>query len=76
MIRMHPRSQEVSMADLNVGDAVKLKSGGPLMTVKEFAAAHAYSASDAPRDHVICQWFDEKQICKMARFPVESLELN
>ena len=64
------------MVDFKVGDAVMLKSGGPLMTIKEFTAAHVHSPSDSPKDHIMCQWFDEKQICKTARFAVAALELK
>lgn len=64
------------MADVKIGDTVKLKSGGPLMTVNEFTTAHIHSSSDSPKDHVLCQWFDESHICKTGRFAVAALELN
>jgi len=62
------------MTSINIGDVVRLKSGGPLMTIKEFTTAHVYSSPDAPADHVQCQWFDEEQNCKVARFAVSALE--
>lgn len=62
------------MQDLQVGNTVRLKSGGPPMTVKELVATHVHSPPDAPRDHVMCQWFDETGKCRTARFPVASLD--
>ncbi len=64
------------MANLNVGDLVRLKSGGPLMTVRALTTARLSSAPDSPKDHVQCQWFDGKQISNIVRFPVEALELD
>jgi uncharacterized protein YodC (DUF2158 family) len=64
------------MTSINIGDVVRLKSGGPLMTVKTFTTANVFSAPEAPKDHVQCQWFDEKQICKIGRFAVSALEPN
>lgn len=62
------------MANLNIGDIVRLKSGGPLMTVRALTTASLGSPPDSPRDHVDCQWFDEKQNSKGARFPASALE--
>jgi uncharacterized protein YodC (DUF2158 family) len=64
------------MANLNIGDVVRLKSGGPPMTVRELTTARLSSPSDSPKDHVKCQWFDEKQISKIIRFPVAALQLD
>ncbi len=49
------------MADLVAGDVVKLKSGGPLMTVKWVEDSEAY-----------CEWFD-KTVNKGAKFSVVQL---
>ena len=46
-----------------VGDPVRLKSGGNLMTVEALL----------PTGYVRCQWFDEKRVLKNGRFPSESL---
>lgn len=64
------------MANLNIGDVVRLKSGGPLMTVRALTTAHHPSSSESPNDHVECQWFDEKKISNIVRFPVATLELD
>ena len=40
------------MADFNKGDTVRLKSGGPLMTVSDLGS---YGATE---DGVKCVWFD------------------
>ena len=52
----------------NVGDTVKLKSGGPLMTVTN-PSAHA-----GGKAVVSCNWFDGSDI-KGGVFPAETLEL-
>ncbi len=50
------------MAELLSGDVVKLKSGGPLMTIKWVHEGKAY-----------CEWFDEKHVNKGAQFMVTQL---
>ena len=50
---------------LNVGDVVRLKSGGPAMTVE---------AIDGPAVRVV--WFDEKQQAHRESFPPETLALE
>jgi uncharacterized protein YodC (DUF2158 family) len=49
-----------------VGDVVKLKSGGPDMTVKSCHAGDDYEIYD-------CQWFAGKKL-EAGRFPADSLE--
>jgi uncharacterized protein YodC (DUF2158 family) len=56
------------MADFSVGDVVRLKSGGPKMTVmwlpdREYTSAYT------------CAWFASDDERKTERFPAESLEL-
>ena len=48
-----------------VGDVVRLKSGGPNMTVL---------ANEEDIDFIICQWFDGEEL-KDGNFSPESLEL-
>jgi uncharacterized protein YodC (DUF2158 family) len=51
------------------GDTVRLKSGGPIMTVTN-VGARAYSTEEA----VWCVWFDAKNNKTEDTFPPESLE--
>lgn len=53
-----------------VGDIVKLKSGGPNMTVNEILINHT---TDLPTGKYRCQWFAGKKL-DTGLFPVESLE--
>lgn len=49
-----------------IGDVVKLKSGGPDMTVKHVIPGDANTIYD-------CQWFAGKKL-EAGRFPTDSLE--
>jgi uncharacterized protein YodC (DUF2158 family) len=49
--------------DFNVGDIVKLKSGGPNMTV-----------DNASSSRIICKWFDSTNICFIEEFDQGALE--
>jgi uncharacterized protein YodC (DUF2158 family) len=51
--------------DFKIGDTVRLKSGGPLMTVKETSG-----------DQVRCQWFDEKHSVQTHLFLAAMLEAD
>ena len=48
-----------------VGDVVKLKSGGPKMTVERESKTHP--------GYAVCQWFDGTKM-EQGRFPHASLE--
>jgi len=50
----------------SVGDIVKLKSGGPEMTVQVLP--------DPPAKYYRCQWFAGKKL-ESGTFPADSLEL-
>ncbi|TMP46847.1 MULTISPECIES: DUF2158 domain-containing protein [unclassified Pseudoalteromonas] len=54
--------------DFNVGDIVKLKSGGPDMTVKEVRI----NIRDEFTGNYRCQWFAGKKL-DLGDFPQESL---
>jgi uncharacterized protein YodC (DUF2158 family) len=60
-----------SIAPLNVGDVVTLKSGGPRMTVT-YAGPVALTAGDC----VICQWFDELGELRQEMFEQEQVRLE
>jgi uncharacterized protein YodC (DUF2158 family) len=51
------------MTQLKIGDVVKLKSGGPMMTVY----------SEGEDGHLVCQWFEGSDV-KSASFPTASLQ--
>jgi len=55
-----------SQVKFAVGDIVKLKSGGPDMTVR--------SKPEPPATYYDCQWFAGKKL-EAGRFPADSLEL-
>ncbi len=50
------------MAEFKAGDTVRLKSGGPLMTIHSIKNGEAW-----------CQWFDEKEEAKEKFFLMTSL---
>lgn len=57
-------------AAFNVGDIVKLKSGGPDMTVNEVMKDYSTGRNTG---NYRCQWFAGKKL-DHGLFPVESLE--
>ena len=54
------------MADINVGDVVQLKSGGPPMTVTEIGENN---------NEVYCEWFDKKGEPQGRHFMIEALKV-
>lgn len=66
------------MSDFKQGDLVKLKSGGPVMTV-----SYVDDVEPAPEDMLVsgqkfsitifCQWFDQKSNLQTATFNPEVL---
>jgi len=55
----------MSEATLTVGDVVRLKSGGPLMTVQQATYA----------DNIMCTWFGENNKREVAPFHPRTLTL-
>lgn len=53
------------MPKFQPGTVVQLKSGGPLMTVKQ----------DRGDDQIVCEWFDSKQEPQARAFAAASLEV-
>lgn len=63
------------MDEIEEGSVVRLKSGGPLMTVV-FLTAGSYAGEDAPKDKAYCQWFPDKAAKPSSdTFPLKSLQL-
>lgn len=56
--------------EIEVGDVVQLKSGGPNMTVSKIG--HADMSQVGPV-HAWCAWFDSKGDEKRGNFPLTSL---
>jgi uncharacterized protein YodC (DUF2158 family) len=56
-----------------VGDVVRLKSGGPTMTIKGFTWNR--TTDDYYTNKVDCTWFDDKEL-KDASFDIIQLELD
>lgn len=56
------------MAEFKVGDKVRLKSGGPDMTVKELDQLLAIDSDD-----ILCTWFAGLKI-QSGSFPPDTLE--
>ncbi len=54
------------------GDVVKLKSGGPRMTINDIGD-YGYGGGDG-FDQAKCTWFDEKNIIQEHLFTLEQLE--
>jgi uncharacterized protein YodC (DUF2158 family) len=57
------------MADFKLGDTVRLKSGGPIMTV----TIVGQPLPDRPV-YLTCAWFTKNEDEKVANFPFEALE--
>jgi uncharacterized protein YodC (DUF2158 family) len=53
-----------------LGDVVRLKSGGPNMTVQSIAADDDFAVS---KNDLTCQWFDDKKVLQSAIFKPETL---
>ena len=58
------------MADFKLGDVVRLKSGGPDMTITQYPRQSPVGNYD---DRALCSWFDNGDR-KVDEFPLEALE--
>ncbi|WP_342249358.1 YodC family protein [Sphingomonas sp. OTU376] len=64
------------MDEIKEGSVVRLKSGGPAMTVI-FLTAGAYSSENDPKNKAHCQWFAESGGKPLSEtFPLTSLLLD
>ena len=68
------------MEQISIGSVVKLKSGGPQMTVMaygtklKFGSILATNVED--KEQVKCQWFDSSGTLQEDVFPIASLRLD
>ncbi len=69
-----------TMEQFSIGSVVKLKSGGPQMTVMAYGTkmefGSIFSKNVEDKEQVKCQWFDSSGTLQEDVFPVASLELN
>lgn len=56
------------------GDVVRLKSGGPDMTIEHYKMIVGISYSKESDDIVLCSWFDIKGELQSREFQQEALE--
>jgi uncharacterized protein YodC (DUF2158 family) len=56
----------VIMADFAIGDVVRLKSGGPNMTIVK--------VESLLEDHLLCVWIDSKQKEHRAAYPPKAVQ--
>lgn len=65
------------MAKIKKGDTVRLKSGGPLMTVKGYDLIYnpQTSKNEESDSQLTCQWFDENDV-KSSSFDENMLDID
>lgn len=56
--------------EIKIGDVIRLKSGGPRMTVSEVDEDSGGTMS------VWCEWFDEKNVAQRGTFSLTSVALD
>lgn len=68
------------MEQISIGSIVKLKSGGPQMTVKGYGTklkvGSMVGAYVEDTEQVQCQWFDVAETLQEGQFPVASVTLD
>lgn len=57
---------------IKIGDIVRLKSGGPCMTVQQFKD----KSINSDNNFVLCKWFDSNNISRQDWFEVNSLSVR
>ena len=68
------------MEQIPIGSVVKLKSGGPQMTVMTYGTKTEFgsilSRNVEDKEQVKCQWFEATGTLQEGHFPVTSLKLG
>lgn len=57
---------------IKIGDIVRLKSGGPYMTVQQFKD----KSINSDNNFILCKWFDSNNISRQDWFEVNSLSVR
>ncbi len=58
------------------GDVVKLKSGGPSMTIEKYKLIVGYKKTTVSENVAICTWFDNDGKLQSVEFEQDSLKLE
>lgn len=57
------------------GDVVRLKSGGPKMTIEGYEIVMGWDFTSESDDTVVCKWFDLNEVLQVQKFNHETLEI-
>ncbi|MDM1295886.1 DUF2158 domain-containing protein [Sphingobacterium sp. N143] len=57
------------------GDVVRLKSGGPKMTIEGYEIVMGWDFTSESDDTVVCKWFDSNEVLQVQKFNHETLEI-
>jgi len=58
------------VTEIKIGDTVRLKSGGPIMTVTDIGDPYSDS-----KDHAWCTWFPSEVQSRTEVFKIETIEI-
>lgn len=61
------------MSNLKAGDVVRMKSGGPKMTIVRIWEQYGTVGADGPKAY--CQWFTNNGLLESQSFAIDTLEV-